>query len=76
MEANKIQTRAYFTGNALYHPAYKSFASNYSDLKSKFPNADLATKGSVFLGTYLGLTDEKINYIKTTVDNFFEEFKK
>ena len=76
MEANKIQTRAYFTGNALYHPAYKDLASNYNNLKSEFPNADLATRGSVFLGTYLGLTDEKINYIKDTVDNFFKEFEK
>ena len=76
MEANKIQTRAYFTGNALYHPAYKDFASNYNNLKSEFRNADLATRGSVFLGTYLGLTDEKINYIKDTVDNFFKEFEK
>ena len=75
MEGAKIQTRSYFTGNALYHPAYQPLASEYGDLKKKFPNAHLVTEGSVFLGTFIGLTDEKINYIKQTVDAFFENIK-
>ena len=72
MEGAKIQTRSYFTGNALYHPAYQELARDYGDLDSKFPNAWLVTMGSVFLGTYIGLTDDKLAYIKEAVDQFFE----
>ena len=72
MEKAKIQTRSYFTGNALYHPAYQEMAKDYDDLDAKFPNAHVVTMGSVFFGTYIGLSDEKIEYIKKTVNNFFE----
>jgi CDP-6-deoxy-D-xylo-4-hexulose-3-dehydrase len=75
MEKAKIQTRSYFTGNALYHPAYQEMAKQYEDLDAVFPNAHTVTMGSVFLGTYIGLTDEKISYIKKTVDKFFEGLK-
>lgn len=68
-ENAKIQTRSYFTGNALYHPAFKRFRDkfNYND----FPVANLCTSNSIFLGTYIGITEEKCNYIKNVVDNFF-----
>jgi CDP-6-deoxy-D-xylo-4-hexulose-3-dehydrase len=72
MEKNKIQTRSYFAGNALYHPAYKHLSDSYDDLRDAFPNADLATKGSFFLGTYIGLTEEKLEYIQQVVDRFFK----
>lgn len=75
METNKIQTRSYFTGNALYHPAYKEYAEEYDDLESVFPNAHLATEGSVFLGTFAGYTEDKIQYIKEVVDSFMEKYK-
>jgi CDP-4-dehydro-6-deoxyglucose reductase, E1 len=76
MEENKIQTRSYFTGNALYHPAYKDLVEPGVDLPTKFPVAHLATTSSVFLGTYIGYTDEKINYIKKTVSRFFHDRKR
>jgi CDP-6-deoxy-D-xylo-4-hexulose-3-dehydrase len=75
MENAKIQTRSYFTGNALYHPAYQKLATEYTDLREEFPNAHLVTIGSVFLGTFIGLTDEKIEYIKETVDSFFKDIR-
>ncbi len=73
LENNKIQTRSYFAGNVLYHKAYEDYAKNYENLKASFPVADLATKNSFFLGTYSGITDEKIEYIKKVVDTFFGE---
>ena len=73
LEEHKIQTRTYFTGNALYHPAYYEFGKRYKDLKIAFPNAHKATVGSFFLGTFAGLTREKINYIDQSVKSFFEE---
>jgi len=73
LENCKIQTRTYFTGNALYHPAYYELGKKYSDLKEQFPNAHRATVSSFFLGTFAGLTEEKIDYIGESVKQFFEE---
>jgi CDP-6-deoxy-D-xylo-4-hexulose-3-dehydrase len=70
MEFKKIQTRSYFTGNALYHPAYKQFRKEGEDLVEKYPNAHFATSSSVFLGTFIGYTQEKLDYIKKCVDEF------
>ena len=76
-EKNKIQTRSYFTGNCLYHPAYREYAEkygeDYGDLVTRFPNADIITKNTFFLGTYIGLTTEKLDYIGEVLDNFFVE---
>ena len=71
LEGNKIQTRSYFAGNCLYHPAYSEFASKYNNLREEFPNAYRATVGSFFLGTFIGITDEKIKYIEEVTDEFF-----
>lgn len=74
LEKNKIQTRSYFSGNILYHPGYNHLIEEYNikDIDNSFPNAKLATTNSFFLGTYIGLTDEKINYIEKVVGNFFD----
>jgi len=76
-EDNKVQTRSYFTGNCLYHPAYREFAerygNDYGDLVTRFPNADIVTKQTFFLGTYIGLTEEKLDYIEDVLDDFFKE---
>ena len=69
LEDAKIQTRSYFGGNILAHPGYSELAEK-SD--KKFPIADFATLHSFFLGTFAGLTGEKLNYIEKTVDLFFE----
>jgi len=72
LENAKIQTRSYFSGNILAHPGYIHLAEQYGDMDVAFPNAQLVTTNSFFLGTYIGLTDEKITYVKETVDNFFK----
>tara|TARA_Y100000034_G_scaffold96895_1_gene118148 strand:+ start:1215 stop:2552 length:1338 start_codon:yes stop_codon:yes gene_type:complete len=71
LEDAKIQTRSYFSGNILYHPGYQHLAKKYDNIKREFPNADRATRNSFFLGTYIGITEEKIDYIKNVVDRFF-----
>jgi dTDP-4-amino-4,6-dideoxygalactose transaminase len=48
-------------------------ADEYGDMNVTFPNAQLVTTNSFFLGTYAGLTDEKIQYIKEAVDGFFSK---
>jgi CDP-6-deoxy-D-xylo-4-hexulose-3-dehydrase len=73
MEDNKIQTRSYFTGNALAHPAYEDFANEYEDIRKAFPVATYVTSNTLFLGTFIGISDEKMNYIEKVVDSFFAE---
>jgi CDP-6-deoxy-D-xylo-4-hexulose-3-dehydrase len=75
LEAAKVQTRSYFSGNILAHPGYIHMAEEYGDMDEAFPNAQLITTNSFFLGTYAGLTDEKIEYIKAAVDGFFRGMK-
>jgi len=70
LEKNKIQTRAYFTGNCLYHPAYEEYAEKYSDLKKSFPVAHKATFDTMFLGTFAGINLEKIKYIDKIIKKF------
>lgn len=75
LEGAKIQTRSYFSGNILAHPGYIHMADDYGNMDETFANAQLVTTNSFFLGTYVGLTDEKIDYIKKIVDSFFEGLK-
>ena len=71
LESAKIQTRSYFSGNILAHPGFAHMAEPYGDMNETFPNAQLITTNSFFLGTYAGLTEEKLEYIKNSVDAFF-----
>lgn len=73
LEANRIQTRAYFGGNILVHPGYHHMASKYGDLNKLFPVAQKITTDCFFLGTFIGINDEKIFHIKETVDSFFNK---
>lgn len=74
LESAKIQTRSYFTGNALFHPAYATlFQDRYPDPKNEFPVATKTTSDTFFLGVYPGITDEQTDYIKATVDSFMEK---
>ena len=75
LEKHKIQTRSYFSGNILAHPGYHHMASEYVDMNEVFPVAQLVTTNSFFLGTFIGLTDEKLDYIEQTVREFFESLK-
>ena len=71
MENAKIQTRSYFTGNALFHPAYQDLAKDYLSPLEEFPIATKSTKDTFFLGVYPGITDEQLDYIEETINTFF-----
>jgi len=75
LEKNKIQTRSYFSGNIMYHPGYMHLRDDYTDLRNTFKNAHLVTTNSFFLGTFIGMTEQKISYIKKIVDTFFKELQ-
>lgn len=63
LESNGIQTRNYFAGNILYHPAYR-----HLDDKSKYPNANIVLDRVFFLGCSPTINDIKINYIEKVVN--------
>jgi len=71
-EEAMIQTRSYFSGNILYHPGYQHLAAKYGDMSQTFPAAHLVTTNSMFLGTFAGITEEKMEYVKKTAMEFFE----
>lgn len=66
LEKHKVQTRNYFAGNVLMHPAYKHLepASNY-------PNACKVLDNVFFIGCSPVITDEMIDYI----DEVFQLYK-
>ena len=75
LEGAKIQTRAYFAGNILYHPGYSHLISPNENLKVEYPIAHKVTISSFFLGTFAGITDEKLDYIEETVNKFMDEYR-
>jgi CDP-6-deoxy-D-xylo-4-hexulose-3-dehydrase len=74
MEDAKIQTRSYFTGNALFHPAYEQLAAGYENPREQFPVATKSTLDTFFLGVYPGITDAQLDYIADVVKEFLSKF--
>ena len=70
-ENNKIQTRPYFAGNIMLQPAYAGIM-NVNDVINNYPNARKVTTDTFFLGTSPVITDEQINYIELTLNNFLK----
>lgn len=62
LEANKIQTRPYFSGNILYHPGYKHLGN-----PKDYPKACEVMDKVFFLGVYPGYSDAVLDYIGKVV---------
>lgn len=65
LESNKIQTRNYFAGNILMHPAYK-----HIEQSSNYPNASRVLDNVFFVGCSPVITGDMIDYIEETVNNY------
>lgn len=61
-EANRVQTRNYFGGNLLLHPAYKHLADY-----RKFPNANKTLDYVFFLGCTPLYTEPVLDYIESVI---------
>jgi len=61
-EANRIQTRNYFGGNILFHPAYK-----HLDDYKKYPNANKTLDLVFFLGCSPSYNQKVLDYIKNVI---------
>ncbi|MFN6565290.1 MAG: DegT/DnrJ/EryC1/StrS family aminotransferase [Nostoc sp. ChiSLP01] len=65
LETNRVQTRNYFAGNILMHPAYKDV-----DDYTKYQNANKVLDQVFFVGCSPTITVQMINYIEEVVDKF------
>jgi CDP-6-deoxy-D-xylo-4-hexulose-3-dehydrase len=65
LESAKIQTRNYFAGNLLFHPAYSHLGNPHD-----FPNAVTVTKSTFFLGVSPNLSLEQMEYVKLKLAEF------
>lgn len=65
LEDHKIQTRNYFAGNLLIHPAYRHLGSGFD-----YPNAMKVLENVFFIGCSPTITDEMINYIEEVVNSY------
>lgn len=65
LESNHIQTRNYFAGNILLHPAYRSL-----DKSGDYPNANRVLDLVFFLGNAPFYTQENLDYIKSVIGKF------
>ena len=70
LEKHKIQTRNFFAGNLLDHPAYKK-----KNITVKYPleNSSQITNQTFMIGVYPGITSEMYEYVFTVFENFFKE---
>jgi CDP-6-deoxy-D-xylo-4-hexulose-3-dehydrase len=69
LESNNIQTRNYFAGNLLRHPAYK-----HLDDYKKYPNSNIVLDQVFFLGCHPGYTAPIFEYIEATLKKFKESY--
>jgi len=72
LESNKIQTRPYFAGNIMLQPAYNGLIDK-NEVITKYPNARKITTDTFFLGTSPVITSIQLDYVETTVQNFFKK---
>lgn len=65
LEDHKIQTRNYFAGNLLIHPAYRHLGSGFD-----YPNAMKVLENVFFIGCSPTINDEMIDYIEEVVGSY------
>lgn len=65
LESNNIQTRSYFAGNILLHPAYK-----HLDDASKYPIANSVLDTVFFIGCSPTYNGDTLTYIQQTLKGF------
>ena len=68
LEENGIQTRNYFAGNLLMHPAYKGL-----DNPLEYPNSLKVLDEVFFVGCSPVITKEMINHIESLVSIFLKK---
>jgi len=65
LEENRIQTRNYFAGNLLLHPAYE-----HLDNWKLYPNANTVLEKIFFIGCSPTMTEDNITYINEIISKY------
>ena len=71
LELKKIATRSLFSGNLLRHPAYSKIKRR---VIGKLTNSDKIMNNGFWIGVFPGITNEMIDYIYQSFDEFFTVF--
>ncbi len=70
LATHHVETRNVFAGNLLKQPAYLDIDRR---VVGDLPNTEFVMNNTFFLGTYPGLTTEKIEYALDVIDRFIAE---
>jgi CDP-4-dehydro-6-deoxyglucose reductase, E1 len=70
LEERKIQTRNFFAGNLLDHPAYKQYNFN---IKYSLENASKITNQTFMIGVWPGLNEDIYQYVFKVFEEFFTQ---
>jgi len=73
LNSHLVETRNIFAGNMLRQPAYKEIEHR---VVGSLVNTDIIMNNSFFLGTYPGLTTEKITYVLSVVEAFISALER
>ncbi len=68
LEDHKILTRQLFAGNLTKQPAYKDVEYRVS---GELTNTDYIMRNTIFIGVYPGIDEERMNYILSVFNHFF-----
>lgn len=72
LEKKKVMTRMFLGGNLLKQPAYKNIRHR---VVGSLKNTDLVMENLFWIGIYPGITKEKLQYIGTVLDGFFQKHR-
>jgi CDP-6-deoxy-D-xylo-4-hexulose-3-dehydrase len=73
LENRNIQTRVVFTGNINRQPGYKNI--NKKLAPEGYQNADQIMRGGMLLACHHGLTDEMLNHVHSSIEEFIKTTK-
>lgn len=68
---HRIEVKMLFAGNILKHPAYRNIRCR---IAQKLTNSDRILRSSFFLGVYPGITEEKMNYMISVLEEFMRKY--
>ncbi len=74
LEGHNIATRSLFGGNLLRHPAF--LKETKVRKVGTFKNSDLIMTNGFWIGVYPGITNEMLDYVLNTFDQFMTKFVK
>jgi CDP-6-deoxy-D-xylo-4-hexulose-3-dehydrase len=71
LEKNLIQTRNLFAGNLLKHPCFETLQAGVDyRVTGDLPVTEKIMNNSFWIGLYPGMTEEKLDYMITTIRKF------